>query len=93
MPFYLFFWEGSPTRTDYSKKGTRILTSLLEDLVTIGLLKGPCPCQVPCEMGGRVTDLSTFLAVWEIVDVPLDKKLSSFSRGVNSNKGVVVVGF
>ena len=25
--------EGSPTKIDYSKKGTRILTSLLEDLV------------------------------------------------------------
>ena len=29
-PFTLF-WGGSPTKTDYRKKGTRILTSLLED--------------------------------------------------------------
>ena len=28
VPFYLFFWEDSPTKTDYRKKmGTRILTS------------------------------------------------------------------
>ena len=28
----LFFREGSPTRIDYSKKGTLIRTSLVEDL-------------------------------------------------------------
>ena len=28
-----FFWEGSPTTIDCRKKGTLILTSLLEDLV------------------------------------------------------------
>ena len=28
-----FAWEGSPTKIDYRKKGTLILTSLLEDLV------------------------------------------------------------
>ena len=27
-----FGWEGSPTKIDYRKKGTLILTSLLEDL-------------------------------------------------------------
>ena len=27
-----FLGEGSPTKIDYGKKGTRILTSLLEDL-------------------------------------------------------------
>ena len=31
MPFYLFFEECSPTKIDYRKKGTLILTSLLED--------------------------------------------------------------
>ena len=30
LPF--FGWEGSPTKTDCRKKGTLILTSLLEDL-------------------------------------------------------------
>ena len=30
MPFYLFFGEGSPSKIDYRKKGTLILTSLLE---------------------------------------------------------------
>ena len=29
-----FFGEGSPTKVDYSKKGTLILTSPLEDLAT-----------------------------------------------------------
>ena len=33
MPFYPFLGEGSPTAIDYRKKGTLILTSLLEDLV------------------------------------------------------------
>ena len=33
MPFLtLFLGEGSPTQMDYRKKGTLILTSLLEDL-------------------------------------------------------------
>ena len=31
MPFYPFFGEGSPTKTDYREKGTLILTSLLEN--------------------------------------------------------------
>ena len=37
MPFYPFFGEGSPTKIDYRKKGTLILTSLLEDLVVFAL--------------------------------------------------------
>ena len=36
MPFYPFLGEGSPTEIDYRKKGTLILTSLLEDLVKVG---------------------------------------------------------
>ena len=32
----LFFERGSPTKIDYRKKGTLILTSLLEDLVHFG---------------------------------------------------------
>ena len=31
LPF--FGWQGFPTKINYRKKGTRILTSLLEDLV------------------------------------------------------------
>ena len=30
-----FFGEGSPTKIDYRKKGTLILTSLLEDLIRV----------------------------------------------------------
>ena len=38
VPFYPFLGEeGSPTKIDYSKKGTLILTSLLEDLVPFPL--------------------------------------------------------
>ena len=33
VPCYPFLGEGSPTKIDYRKKGTLILTSLLEDLV------------------------------------------------------------
>ena len=33
MLSYSFLGEGSPTKIDYRKKGTLILTSLLEDLV------------------------------------------------------------
>ena len=37
VPFHPFFgWEDSPTRIDYRKNGTLILTSLLEDLVSHG---------------------------------------------------------
>ena len=32
MPFYPFLGEGSPIKIDERKKGTLILTSLLEDL-------------------------------------------------------------
>ena len=32
VPFFPFWGEGSPTKIDYSKKGTLIPTSLLEDL-------------------------------------------------------------
>ena len=36
MPFYRFFLgEGSPTKLDCRKKGTLILTFLLEDLVVL----------------------------------------------------------
>ena len=34
MPFYRFWGGFPPTRIDYRKKGTLILTSLLEDLKT-----------------------------------------------------------
>ena len=33
VPFYPFSGEGSPTKIDYERKGSLILTSLLEDLV------------------------------------------------------------
>ena len=33
VPFYPFLGEGSRTKIDYRKKGTLILSSLLEDLV------------------------------------------------------------
>ena len=33
VSFYPFFGEGSPAKIDYRKKGTLILTSLLEDRV------------------------------------------------------------
>ena len=35
MPFHPFLGEGSPAKIQYGKKGTRILTSLLEDLVNL----------------------------------------------------------
>ena len=38
VPFYPFLREGSPTKIDYRKMGTLILTSLLEDLVLLRCL-------------------------------------------------------
>ena len=35
VPFYPFLGEGYPTKIDYIKKGTLILTSLLEDLANV----------------------------------------------------------
>ena len=32
VPVYPFLGEGSPTKIDYRRKGTPIVTSLLEDL-------------------------------------------------------------
>ena len=32
VPFYPLLGDGSPTKLDYGKKGTLILTSLLEDV-------------------------------------------------------------
>ena len=40
VPFHPFFGEGPPTKidySDYSKKGTLVLSSLLEDLVLVSL--------------------------------------------------------
>ena len=34
VPVYPFLGEGLPTKIDYRQKGTLILTSLLEDLVS-----------------------------------------------------------
>ena len=36
MPFYPFLGRVSPTTIDYRKRGTLILTSLLEDLENVG---------------------------------------------------------
>ena len=54
MPFYPFLGEGSPTKMDYRKKGTLILTSLQEDLARVCLKMGTrsphngwCPCSFP----------------------------------------------
>ena len=35
LPHSFVGWEGSPTKTDYRKKGTLVLTALLEDLVHV----------------------------------------------------------
>ena len=40
MPFSPFLGEGSPTKMDYRKKGSLILTSLLEDLANFHFAKG-----------------------------------------------------
>ena len=37
MPLYPLLGEGSPTKIDYRKKGTLILTSPVEDLANVGL--------------------------------------------------------
>ena len=51
-----FFWEGSPTKIDDRKKGTPILTSLLEDLVAAkNLLEHKYP-----EVGGLQNRPSTW---------------------------------
>ena len=43
VPFYrFFFWEKFPAKTDYRKKGTLILTCLLEDLGYLQDAKGLC---------------------------------------------------
>ena len=39
MPFYPLLGKGSPTKIDYRKKGTLILSSLLEDLVSLAFVK------------------------------------------------------
>ena len=43
MSFYPFLGEGSPTKTDYKKVGTLILTSLLEDPGGISPSMAPKP--------------------------------------------------
>ena len=49
MSFYPFLVECSPTRIDYRKKGTLVLTSLVEDLVCMRV-RG---CQVTGQSRGR----------------------------------------
>ena len=49
VPFYPFLGEGSPTKMDYRKKATLILTSLLEDLVIYFAeddMKSTCTCYI-----------------------------------------------
>ena len=64
-PFYLFFGEGSPTKIDYgNKKGTLILTCLLEDLehVTAMVMTGwKLGCASPCNHGYIIYNLLTKL--------------------------------
>ena len=75
--FYRFFfaWEGSPTKIDYSKKGTLILTSLLEDLglaVLTAIWVG-----------------SLDFNFWEIKGFSIKSAKSyAFCRGVNSHQVV-----
>ena len=38
---FIFVWEGSPSKIDYGRKGTLILSSLLEDLVKVCYAHGP----------------------------------------------------
>ena len=44
-----FLGEGSPARIDYRKKGTLILTSLLEDLVVKRTKQIVVPCSCECQ--------------------------------------------
>ena len=55
VPFHPFFGEGYPTKIDYRKKGTLILTSLLKDLDKVKLLISPHPPPSPefCLSAGR----------------------------------------
>ena len=56
LPF-LFWGEGSPTKIGYRKKGTLILTSLLEDL---GLKKRCCICRQKCSRPGLRSEVSAY---------------------------------
>ena len=57
MPTF-FGWEGSLTKIDYRKKGTLILTSLLQDLVVSPLLLCHGGAQPRCMPGGTGSGLS-----------------------------------
>ena len=47
VPFYPFFGEGVSTKIDYRKKGTLILTSLLDDLAVFEIrFSIPCLSQL-----------------------------------------------
>ena len=78
MPFFtvsfliLFGWEGSPTKIDYRKKGTLILTTLLEDLVH---LYGQSPSRCARIHGCAPFKVMYPACIWPfVVDAP-------FSRG------------
>ena len=43
VPFLPFFGEGSPTKLDYRRKGTLILTVVLEDLAQSCFCPMTCP--------------------------------------------------
>ena len=62
MPFLTpVFGEGSPTKIGYRRKGTLILTSLLEDLVKIGRPFADTWCHSsPCRAEGNFKGSSRF---------------------------------
>ena len=59
VPFYPFLGEGSPTKIDYRRKGTLILTSLLEDLGKAPPKKKHTNTQ-PAQEQQRLTGFITF---------------------------------
>ena len=66
-----FLGKGSPTRIDYRKKGTLILTSLLEDLAFI--VRG-VPLSINRKKGSHFFETNPTVAF-------LDSILSAFSKG------------
>ena len=57
VPFYLFLGEGCPTKIDYRKKFTLILTSLLEDLEYRATLAPTESCGLTSMLGAGFVSL------------------------------------
>ena len=103
--FYPSLGEGSPTKIDYRKKGTLILTSLLEDLVPVSVesessairlrsrspfpLPGAIPRLFHASPGGAPRNVDRFSPVGRFLGCPLRGEWTSHQHLEATKESIV----